>query len=106
MSDTVILALITLGSTIVGAITTVVSTIVRGRASTRHSSKQSILQMILEDHIAVAEGRLPVNFQNILEEYDEYHRTGGNSYISEKVEEYKTWYLAIEKEKYENSSKK
>ena len=106
MSDTVILALITLGSTIVGAITTVVSTIVRGRASARHSAKDSILQMIMEDHMNFYEGHLPSNYQNILDEYDEYHRTGGNSYISQKVEEYKKWYIAIEKEKYENSSKK
>ena len=101
MSDTVILALITLGSTIVGAITTVISTIVRGRASARHSSKQSILQMIMEDHLAVAEGHLPTNYQNILDEYDDYHKTGGNSYITEKVEEYKKWFVQIQKEDFE-----
>lgn len=105
MSDTVLLALISLGGAITSAITTVVTTIVRGRASARHSAKQSILQMMMEDHIDAAEGRLPTNYQNVLEEYDEYKRTGGNSYISERVAEYKQWFLEQEKI-HENSNKK
>lgn len=105
MSDTVLLAIISLGSGVVTAITTIITTIVRGRASARHSAKQSILQMIMEDHISAAEGRLPTNYQNILEEYDEYKRTGGNSYISERVKDYKQWFLDQEKN-HENSNKK
>lgn len=85
------------------AITTVITTIVRGRASARHSAKQSILQMIMEDHMAHAEGHLPTNYQNVLDEYDEYHKTGGNSYITEKVEEYKKWFIKIQKEEAEKS---
>lgn len=103
MSDTVLLALISLGGAVVSAITTVITTIVRGRASARHSAKQSILQMIMEDHIAVNEGHLPTNYQNILDEYDDYHKTGGNSYISSKVDDYKKWFLSIEKESCEKS---
>lgn len=106
MSDTVALAMISLGGTIVSAIVTIVTTIIRGRASARHSAKQSILQMIMEDHIAQNEGHVPTNYQNILSEYDEYHKTGGNSYITEKVEEYKKWFIAVEKERNENSTKK
>ena len=106
MSDTVLLAIISLGSGIVTAITTIITTIIRGRASARHSAKESILQMIMEDHMAVAEKHLPDNFQNVLDEYDTYHRNGGNSYITAKVEEYKKWYVAIEKEKYEDGNKK
>lgn len=106
MSDTVLLALISLGGAVVSAITTVVTTIIRGRASARHSAKESILQMIMEDHIADHEGHIPVNFQNVLDEYDTYHKNGGNSYITAKVEEYKKWYVAIEKEKYEDGNKK
>ena len=87
MSDTVLLALISLGGAIVSAITTVITTIIRGRASARHSAKESILQMIMEDHIADHEGHIPVNFQNVLDEYDTYHKNGGNSYITAKVEE-------------------
>lgn len=106
MSDTVLLALISLGGAVVSAITTVITTIIRGRASARHSAKESILQMIMEDHIADHEGHIPVNFQNVLDEYDTYHKNGGNSYITAKVEEYKKWYVAIEKEKYEDGNKK
>lgn len=85
MSDTVLLALISLGGATVSAITTVITTIIRGRASARHSAKESILQMIMEDHIADHEGHIPVNFQNVLDEYDTYHKNGGNSYITAKV---------------------
>lgn len=106
MSDTVALAMISLGGTIVSAIVTIITTIIRGRASARHSAKQSILQMIMEDHMAHAEGHFPTNYQNILDEYDNYHKTGGNSYITEKVEDYKKWFIAIEKERNENSTKK
>ena len=101
MSDTVALALISLGGTIVSAVVTVVTTIIRGRASARHSAKQSILQMIMEDHQAVAEGHIPTNYQNILDEYDDYHHTGGNSYITEKVNDYKKWFIEAEKKRQE-----
>lgn len=101
MSDTVLLAIIGLLSTAVTAFTTWL----RGRASARHSAKQSILQMIQEDYVAKAMRRTPTNYQNILYEYDVYHKNGGNSYVTEKVEEYKKWFIALEKEKHENSIK-
>ena len=101
MSDTVLLALITLGGTVTSAIVTIITTIIRGRASARHSAKQSILQMIMEDHIADNEGHIPTNYQNILDEYDEYHRTGGTSYITEKVNDYKKWFIEAEKKRLE-----
>lgn len=96
MSDAVILAIITLCSGIVTATTTIITTIIRGRASARHSAKQSIFQMILEDYTAEARGHLPTNYQNILDEYDVYHKTGGNSYVTQKVEEYKSWYAQVQ----------
>lgn len=93
MSEAVLIALISAGLPI---LTTIITTAIRGRASVKHSAKQSILQMILEDHIAHAEGHLPTNYQNILHEYDIYHKNGGNSYITEKVENYKTWFIKIQ----------
>lgn len=105
MSDTVLLAMISLGGSIVTAITTIITTIIRGRASARHSAKQSILQMIMEDHIADHEGHIPTNYQNILDEYDEYHKTGGNSYITGKVEDYKKWFIEAEKKRVEKQKK-
>lgn len=95
MNEQIIIALITAGFPVLA---TIITTIIRGRASAKHSAKQSILQMILEDHIAHAEGHLPTNYQNILHEYDVYHKNGGNSYITERVEEYKAWFAKIQVE--------
>ena len=53
--------------------------------------------MILEDHVAVGEGRLPTNYQNILHDFDIYTKAGGNSYLKRKVEEYEEWLNTIEK---------
>lgn len=51
----------------------------------------------MEDHILVMEGRTPENYQAILDSYDEYKACGGNSYVHEKVEEYKSWYKKLNK---------
>ena len=93
MSESVLIALISAG---LPTLATIVTTIFRGRASAKHSAKQSILQMIMEDHLAVAEKRLPANYQNILQEYDIYHSKGGDTYVTEKVNEYKQWFTALE----------
>lgn len=93
MTESIIIAFISAG---LPTIATIVTTIFRGRASARHSAKQSILQMIMEDHIAVAEKRLPTNYQNILQEYDVYHSQGGDTYITDKVNDYKKWFVALE----------
>lgn len=95
MNDQIIISLITAGLPVLA---TIITTIIRGRASEKHSAKQSILQMILEDHIAVNEGQLPTNYQNVLHEFDIYHKNGGNSYVEERVEEYKRWYNHIQAE--------
>lgn len=95
MSETVIVALITAGFPVLA---TAITAYCQHRATNRNAAKQSILQMILEDHVAVSEGHLPTNYQNILHEYDVYSANHGNSYISEKVSEYKQWFITIEKE--------
>ena len=79
-------------------ITTVLSTIFLLRTATRNSAKSDILQMIMEDHQAVQEGRLPTNYQNILFAYEKYHKAGGDEFVTDKKEEYKKWFHAIEKE--------
>lgn len=91
---TVITALITAG---IPALVTLVTTISVKRQANKHSSRQSILQLILEDKVAVMEGKLPENRQAILDEYDEYLNCGGNSYVHKKVEEYESWYQSITK---------
>lgn len=93
MNEQIIISLITAGFPVVA---TAVSSLLNRRRTDRNAAKQSILQMIMEDHIAVQEGHLPTNYQNVLHEYDIYHKNGGNSYVSEKVEEYKAWFTKIE----------
>lgn len=89
MSEAIIVALITAG---LPTVATVISASLSHRNNARHAAKQSIFQMILEDHVSVQEGHLPANYQNILSEYDIYHKNGGNSYVTEKVQRYKDWY--------------
>ena len=95
MSEQIIISLITAGLPVLA---TAISSLANRRRTDRNAAKQSILQMIMEDHIAVNEGHLPTNYQNVLHEYDIYHKNGGNSYVSEKVEEYKSWFTRIEAE--------
>ena len=57
-----------------------------------HSARQSVLQLIFEDKVRVLEGLAPENYQAVLDEFDEYTKKGGNSYLSDKVKDYKDWY--------------
>ena len=93
MSEAVIIALI---SAVFPVLATAITALLQRRSNEKHAAKQSILQMILEDHVAVNEGQIPTNYQNILHEYDIYHKNGGNSYITEKVEDYKTWFIKVQ----------
>lgn len=93
MSEAVIIAAISAGFPMV---TTLVTALLQRRSNEKHAAKQSILQMIMEDHQAVMEGQLPTNYQNVLHEYDIYHKNGGNSYLTKKVEDYEAWFSALE----------
>ena len=46
--------------------------------------------------MAVQEDKLPTNYQNVLHEFDIYKKNGGNSYMEEKVTEYKKWFAEVE----------
>jgi len=94
MSEAIIIALITAGFP---TCATALTAFFQSRTSKKNAAKQSILQMILEDHMAVQEGHLPTNYQNVLHEFDIYSKNGGNSYVAEKVEDYKRWFIEIEK---------
>jgi len=63
----------------------------------KHNTRSNIMQLIIEDHVRVSEKRLPENRQAIHDEYDEYTRNGGNSYIHKKVDEYEKWYEDVMK---------
>lgn len=95
MSEAIIIALITAGFP---TCATALTAFFQSRTSKKNAAKQSILQMILEDHMAVQEGHLPTNYQNVLHEFDIYSKNGGNSYVEEKVGDYKKWFIEIEKE--------
>ena len=102
MSDAVIIALITAGFPV---LTTAITAICQSRAAKKNTAKDSILQMIMEDHLAVLEDGLPTNYQNILHEFDIYSKNGGNSYVHDKIEDYKKWFKHVEGEKHGRNTK-
>lgn len=92
--EAIIIALITAG---IPAIVTLITSSKQNKLSKRHSAKQSILQMMMEDVIAVEVlHKLPINYKNIHYEYDIYHKNGGNSDMDIKLEEYEEWYSKID----------
>lgn len=74
-------------------------TVYTNKKSTRraemHAARQSILQLILEDKVAVMSGSVPENYQAVLSEFDDYEKNGGNHYVKGKVEEYTKWYKEV-----------
>lgn len=93
MSDPVIIAIIGAVAGGLPTVATIITALLQARTNNRHNAKQSIFQMIIEDKVAALYGGIPSNYQNILNEYDIYHENGGNSYVTEKVEAYKKWYI-------------
>lgn len=77
-------------------IATIITSLLQAKTASKNAAKQSILQMILEDRMDYREGKLPGNYQAILHEFDIYTKAGGNSYVAEKVEDYKKWMREIE----------
>lgn len=98
MSEGIIIAIIGASFAFLSTVVTIAAAIVQSRTATRNSAKSDILQMIMEDHIAVNEGHLPTNYQNILNAYEKYHKAGGNEFITDKKEDYKKWFIDQEKE--------
>lgn len=89
----ILIALISAG---IPAVVTLVTSSKQNRLSKMHSAKQSILQMQIEDVIAVEVlKKPPVNHTNIHYEYDTYKKNGGNSDIDLKMKEYEEWYQKI-----------
>lgn len=66
------------------------------RVASKNSAKHSILQLITEDRMDWKDGKFPSNYQAVLHEYDIYTKAGGNSYVKERVEQYKQWYKEIQ----------
>lgn len=95
MSEAIVIALISAGLPVIA---TVITTLQQNRTSARNAAKQSILQMIVEDQLAVLYHEMPTNYQSILHEYDIYHKNGGNSYLTNKVRDYEDWFNKIKAE--------
>lgn len=96
VAESIVIALITAGFP---TLTTAITAICQSRATKKNAAKQSILQMIMEDHMAIQEGKLPTNYQNVLHEFDIYKKNGGNSYVEEKVNDYKKWFIEVERKR-------
>lgn len=94
MSDPVIIALIGAIAGGLPTVATVITAILQDRSSKKNFAKQSILNLINEDKTEALYGNMPVNYQNILDEYSIYHKNGGDRYITNKVDSYEKWYIA------------
>ena len=95
--ENILIALITVA---IPSITTLITTKSVQKQANKHSSRQSILQLIVEDKLSVeVEHKLPENKQAIMQEYDEYVKNGGNSYVHRKVDDYIKWYETINDQK-------
>ena len=93
MKTEIYIALITVG---IPALVTIITSGNQRKLSKMHSAKQSILQMQMEDVIAVEVlHKPPRNYTNIHYEYDEYKKNGGNSDIDIKMKDYEEWYEGI-----------
>ena len=95
MEDIVVTA-ITVG---IPSATSIVVGFFNYKISARNSAKSSILQLIMEDRMDWKDGKFPSNYQAVLHEYDIYKKNGGNSYVEERVNQYKTWYKGIQEKK-------
>ena len=84
--------LIQLAGICVPAIVTIICAVIQHRLSNRHSAQQSILQMVMEDQLNWQSfKKLPTNYSDILHEYEEYHKNGGNGEVTRRVQDYLTW---------------
>lgn len=90
----IIVALITV---CIPTLATILGTKTMKKQANKHSTRSDIMQLIIEDHVRVMEGKLPENYQAIMDEFTEYSTCGGNKYIDEKIEDYKVWYKTLTK---------
>ena len=98
MGDNLIIIIIQCFSTCIPAVVTIITSRGLKIIAKKHASRQSILQLILEDKFRVeVEHKNPENFKAIMDEYDEYKKCYGNHYITDKVDEYHKWYKEINK---------
>ena len=93
MSDAIVIALIAAIAGALPTVATIATALIQARSNKRNFAKQTILSLINDDMTRAMYNKIPENYQNVLDEYDLYHKNGGNSYITTKVEDYKKWYI-------------
>ena len=105
MSDGVLIALIS----IVPTMTTIVTAFITNKKSRqigeqhnlenrRGQAKNSIELLILQDKVDYALfGTFPVNKTRIYEEFDNYTKSYGNTYVHKVIDEYDNWINKIER---------
>lgn len=93
--ENIIIAIVTV---LVPSLTTIYTNKITKKENRMHNAKQSIFQLILEDHVRVSERKLPENYQEVCKEFDIYTKNGGNSYVKKKVNDYYNWYDKIKKD--------
>ena len=98
MSDAIVIALIAAIAGLAPTVATIVTALIQARSNKRNFAKQTILSLINDDMTRAMYNKIPENYQNVLDEYDLYHKNGGNSYITTKVEDYKVWYVEWQKQ--------
>jgi len=93
--ENIIIAIVTV---LVPSLTTIYTNKITKKENRMHNAKQSIFQLILEDHVRVSEEKLPENYQEVCKEFDIYTKNGGNSYVKKKVNDYYNWYDKIKRD--------
>ncbi len=97
MDDQIISTLSGIATSGIPAIVTLITFFKQRSENRKHAAKQSILQMIMEDQLNwELFKKFPVNYGNIQDEYEVYHKNGGNGEVTKKVREYNAWYESNE----------
>lgn len=85
---------------LISAGTTITVALIQNRVTKRNRAGSYILLLVLQDKVDYrVDGCLPKNFDTIHDEYETYHRNGGNGKITAAVEAYDKWFRDIELEK-------
>ena len=96
MSDGVIIALIGAGG-LLPTSATIIATAMQNRASRRNAAKASIENKVMWDEFGwEIFGRYPTNYGEIHDEYQIYHRNGGNGDITRLVKQYDEWFESVD----------
>lgn len=69
------------------------------RQNNRSEAKQAILMLANDDQMRwELYKEIPKNWKDIQDEYEKYHKAGGNGMITKRVQDYNAWYNEVQKE--------